>query len=221
MVLKKARQGMDKFASTSAPWGSPDDDADANGSLDSTTELDDASDSGKAAVCASTEVVGSVTTTGDIGVRDALEAADLPTNSAATSGSDLPTSVRTFSNQSIHKKPMAPKLINTASHPKLLMSGGAARRPKIDPTCSPENTNATARDRSLAGTTLATISVAAEGATASPSPTAALERHRPGIVAARSGTPQVARDHRPTPAGSTRRPPSLELMIPEGSWQSR
>ena len=151
---------------------------------------------------------------------DALAAADRPTSSAATSGSVRPTSASTFSNQRHQTRPSAPKLTNTASHPRLLMSGGAARSPRIEPTCRPENTKATARERSLGGTTRATMSVAAEGATASPRPTAAREMQRPGIVAARSGTLQVASDQSPTPAGSTLRPPSLELMTPEGSWQS-
>lgn len=60
------------------------------------------------------------------------------------------------------------------------------------PTCSPPKMKLMARLRWSVGIARATMSVAADGATPSPSPTAARDRNRPGSVPASSGTPAVA-----------------------------
>ncbi len=60
------------------------------------------------------------------------------------------------------------------------------------PTCRPPKMKEMARLRCSVGMARATTSVAAEGATPSPSPTAARDRKRPGSVPASRGTPAVA-----------------------------
>ena len=82
-------------------------------------------------------------------------------------------------NISTYPKPNSTK---TDSHPMLLMIYGASSRPTNDPTFSPLNTNEMLLERSEAGMILATMSTAALGATPSPRPTAAREKHNPGIV---------------------------------------
>ncbi|GMH45562.1 hypothetical protein BSKO_13519 [Bryopsis sp. KO-2023] len=89
------------------------------------------------------------------------------------------------------------------------------------PTCRPPKMNEIALDLSSTGTALATISVAAEGATASPIPTKDRESTSPGTVPASNGKDAVARDHNPTPDGITVLPPSLEHRYPPGAWKSR
>lgn len=59
---------------------------------------------------------------------------------------------------------------------------GASSKPTNDPTFSPLNMNEMLLERSEAGMIFETISTAADGATPSPNPTAALEKHNPGIV---------------------------------------
>lgn len=67
-----------------------------------------------------------------------------------------------------------------------------AQRPAHLPTCRPPKIKEMARLRWSVGMARATTSVAAEGATPSPSPTAARDRKRPGSVPASRGTPAVA-----------------------------
>ena len=64
--------------------------------------------------------------------------------------------------------------------------------PMIDPTCRPLKVNVTARARSELGTERAMMSVAAEGAVASPKPTMARARQRPAWVVA----PQPGAQHK-------------------------
>ena len=59
------------------------------------------------------------------------------------------------------------------------MRGGATRRPSRLPTCRPLNTKLVARDRSLLLITLEIMSVEAAGATPSPRPTRARDKHSP------------------------------------------
>mmetsp|Transcript_21603 Transcript_21603/g.64757 ORF Transcript_21603/g.64757 Transcript_21603/m.64757 type:complete len:208 (+) Transcript_21603:934-1557(+) len=121
------------------------------------------------------------------------------------------------SNSTSHASPSPPNTTNTDCQPSSRMSSGPDRSPRMEPTCSPAKMKDTARERSSGGDTRATMSMAAAGAAASPSPTRARDTQRPGTVDASSGTPAVANDHSPTPTGSIVLPPNRLDSHPDGS----
>ena len=101
--------------------------------------------------------------------------------------------------------------------PRRSIKYGPSSNPRIVPILSPPKISATAPERSDLGNILATISVAALGATASPTPTAARESTRVGTENAKAGIAAVAKDHMATPAGSMARPPKRAARKPPGS----
>jgi hypothetical protein len=94
---------------------------------------------------------------------------------------------------------------------------GPTSKPNIVPRFSPPNMRAMAPERSLTGNIFETMSVAAEGEIASPTPTKALAPTKLGTEKANAGMAAVARDQVATPAGRMTLPPRTAVMKPPGS----
>eukprot|EP00955_Chlamydomonas_euryale_P034417 349785-Chlamydomonas_euryale.AAC.10 len=86
----------------------------------------------------------------------------------------------------------------------------------MEPKCKPENAVETAPARFSAGMVRASMSMIAEGARASPRPTATRDMHSADMLVAANGRRAVAADHTPTAVGSMREPPARELSEPPG-----
>lgn len=112
--------------------------------------------------------------------------------------------------------PIRPNATNTDSQPNSLIRVGVMSRPTMLPTCRPAKARDTAPERSAAGTPRATISTMEVGATASPDPTKARDRHSVGKVAAAKGRMAVPSENTPTPRGRMFRPLNLDESCPPG-----